>query len=1032
MIAARFEAFCLAWLLAAPFEPRQTLSAASFTTAPGWTVTTAAAPPDVRFPMFACFDERGRLFVAESSGLDLYAELQKLTRKCRIRALEDRDGDGRFESASIFADQLVFPMGLAWHEGKLFVADPPLVVSLEDTDGDGRADRRTPILGDFGHQDNGSLHGLIVGPDGWLYMTMGQPDGYRFKKPDGTVIEGKTGALIRCRLDGSDVEVVCRGFENLIEIDFMPSGEIIGTDNWFTLPAAGVRDALVHLVEGGLYPLAATQKGTPMLISGPFLPAIASYPAVALSGFTRGRNPMLAGPSRNQFYSAQHNTRKVVQHRLVRELDTFRSEDMDFLATEDPDFHPSDVLEDADGSLIVVDTGSWYIHHCPTGRIRQAPAEGGLYRLRPVAGSAPSDPRGLRLDWKSPSVEALAERLRDPREGVSERAALALSRLGSPAVSVLTQGLESNHPPAVREKATWALSRIPGAHESIVRALESPDPVQVVLAARALGRQRLPAAAPALVRLLSDPEPSTRLAAAEALVWCGGPELTPRVIEALSSCRERFIEHALIHFLHRHSTRSELEKLLDHPSFGVQRAALVLLDQPPFLALDGRSAVRKLSASDPALRHAARDALLKHPEWVELALPYLTSITSAATLTPHELELLNEFPAAFASSPRVVEWVAERLGTQSGTGLSGRHTLLRSITLLPATQLPLAWRSALRQNLASPSVQVRRQAVASARALQGADIDQELIGLVRTAAESPEIRAQALSAVILRHRRWPEEVLEFLFERLGPSEPVSTRLESAELLSQTELPSTSFARFLELARRDASLPPSLIITAARRADQNAASAVKTTPPEWSGPFLDFVESWTQNGGHIEALDLEWMRLRLGEPQRIASLHRQLERRTEHLSGLLSELLPLLTGGDPNRGQGLFLGKAICATCHRVGNQGSISGPDLTKVGAIRAGRDLLESLLLPSLSFAQGYEPYHVELKSGESLSGMRVRGPDTLFILRDASGRETRLDSSQISHVRRGTVSVMPEGLLAALTREEIRDLLSFLQQLK
>ena len=199
----------------------------------GFVIEQVAGEPDTVFPMFACFDDRGRLFVAESSGLDLYAEISAGTRKCRIRMLEDRDGDGRFETSSVFADKLVFPMGLVWRDGKLYVADPPDLVTYEDTDGDGRADQRTVILTGFGHKDNGSLHGLTFGPDGLLYMTMGSPDGYKLKRKDGSVLEGESGALIRCRPDGSDPEVLCRGFENLVEVVWTPRGEAIGTDNWF-------------------------------------------------------------------------------------------------------------------------------------------------------------------------------------------------------------------------------------------------------------------------------------------------------------------------------------------------------------------------------------------------------------------------------------------------------------------------------------------------------------------------------------------------------------------------------------------------------------------------------------------------------------------------------------------------------------------------------------------------------------------------------------------------------------------------------
>ena len=78
-----------------------------------FTVALAAGEAAVRFPMFATFDDRGRLFVAESAGGDLYEELKTQTRRCRISVLEDRDGDGVFETAQVFAEKLVCPMGLA-------------------------------------------------------------------------------------------------------------------------------------------------------------------------------------------------------------------------------------------------------------------------------------------------------------------------------------------------------------------------------------------------------------------------------------------------------------------------------------------------------------------------------------------------------------------------------------------------------------------------------------------------------------------------------------------------------------------------------------------------------------------------------------------------------------------------------------------------------------------------------------------------------------------------------------------------------
>ena len=114
----------------------------------GFSIERVAGPPEIQFPMFATLDDRGRLFVAESSGLDLYAELTNLTRKCRISMLEDRDGDGRYEHARVFADQLVFPMGLCWRDGCLYVCDPPEIVAY-DINEDGTAGTRQDDPGEF-------------------------------------------------------------------------------------------------------------------------------------------------------------------------------------------------------------------------------------------------------------------------------------------------------------------------------------------------------------------------------------------------------------------------------------------------------------------------------------------------------------------------------------------------------------------------------------------------------------------------------------------------------------------------------------------------------------------------------------------------------------------------------------------------------------------------------------------------------------------------------------------------------------------
>ncbi|MBI4605752.1 MAG: dehydrogenase, partial [Planctomycetes bacterium] len=583
----------------------------------GFSVELAAGAPAVVFPMFAAADDRGRLFVAESSGGDLYAELAALTRRCRVSLLEDRDADGRFESMRVFAEGLVFPMGLAWRDGRLYVADPPELVALEDADGDGRADRRAVVLEGFGHTDNGSLHGLVFGPDGLLYMTLGSPDGYRIRREDGSWLEGSSGALIRSRPDGSRPEVLCRGFENLVEIEFLPAGEVIGTDNWFQLPQGGVRDALVHLVEGGLYPRHEdSPRGTRYPVTGPMLPPVSLFPAVASSGIARCRGAAFPPAMRGSLFTAQHNARRVQRHVLERDGSTFRSRDEDFVTSDDPDFHPSDVLEDADGSLLVVDTGGWYVQHCPTGRIRDSRAPGGIYRVRWVAAPKVDDPWGLAVPWDRAGVEDLARLLGDGRQEVRAKAQRALAARGEAAVPALEailaapgRGLAGD--PA-KEGAVWALHAVPGdaALAALRRGLETLDADLAALCARAIGLREDRTAATALALRLFLEEEHVRLAAAEALARCGGAGQVRALLGALGGRADRFLEHALVHALFRLAGQAALEAALERPSPRVQRAALLLLEQPPRRGAPRDAVIARLASEDGPLRETAVKVLL--------------------------------------------------------------------------------------------------------------------------------------------------------------------------------------------------------------------------------------------------------------------------------------------------------------------------------------------------------------------------------------------------------------------------------------
>jgi len=221
----------------------------------------AAGPPLVERPIMAGFDERGRLYVADSSGVNLKIDELKKNPPHRIVRLEDVDGDGRFDRSVVFADKMTFPMGALWHDGALFVCAPPSVWRLRDLDGDGAADERVELVSGFGSIGNAAdIHGPFLGPEGRIWWTDGR-HGHNIRRADGSVMSGKAARIFRCKPDGSELEVVCGGgMDNPVEIDFTEEGEPIVTvpllhasprridsTNWsFTTPCAPARQARIR------------------------------------------------------------------------------------------------------------------------------------------------------------------------------------------------------------------------------------------------------------------------------------------------------------------------------------------------------------------------------------------------------------------------------------------------------------------------------------------------------------------------------------------------------------------------------------------------------------------------------------------------------------------------------------------------------------------------------------------------------------------------------------------------------------------
>src|SRR5262245_32897622 len=159
-----------------PLTPAE--EAKTFRLATGFRMELVAAEPNVIDPVALSFDENGRLYVAEMSGYPNAGIGTGEISSGKIRLLEDRDGDGIFEKSTLFAEGLRFPMSVLRAKGGIIVAVAPEIIYLEDTDGDGKADKKRVLYTGFDLANIQQLvNSLTWGLDGWVYGTAGSNGG---------------------------------------------------------------------------------------------------------------------------------------------------------------------------------------------------------------------------------------------------------------------------------------------------------------------------------------------------------------------------------------------------------------------------------------------------------------------------------------------------------------------------------------------------------------------------------------------------------------------------------------------------------------------------------------------------------------------------------------------------------------------------------------------------------------------------------------------------------------------------------------
>lgn len=934
----------------------------------GFEVELIAGPPLVERPVSASFDDRGRLYVTDSSGSNDKPDKQVTNPTHRVRRLEDTDGDGRFDKSVVFADKVMFPQGCLWYDRSVYVAGPPSIWKFTDTDDDGIADQREEwFKGGTLTGCANDIHGPYLGPDGYLYWTKGAFAEQSHTLGNGRKLNDRAAHIYRARPDGSDLDVVMSGgMDNPVEVAFTAEGETIFTSTFIDFSQPGFRDGIAHAVYGGVFGKQndVLEDGRVKRTGPDLLHPFYEAGNAAECGLCRYESDVFGADYRDNLFATSFNLHKVTRHILRFKGATYASTDSDFLVSDSTDFHPTDVLDDADGSLLVVDTGGWYKLCCPSSQLAKPDVLGAIYRVRKKGAPKLSD---------------------SARHMTYVRMVMPRGFQGPYAVLI---GARKNPRP---ENRSWFVETLSSYRNS--------EPDSKAHAVRA---------------------------ATEGLGRLGDKESIPLILETIgSSANDLVLEQCLIRALidmdGAASTRAGLKA--DKPA--IQRAALIALDQMDNSDLKASDVLPFLSASNERLRTAANWIVGHHPDWGGALAGFFRKRLSAQHLPDAQCDTMQHQLAQLARNPAIQELLGE-ISADAASPNEIRLVALRAMAQASLKEIPGPWTNALPRAIADRDDVIVRAAVAAIHALPAAktnafDFSPQLLRVGRDSSRSAEVRLDALAAMREGLTSIEPELFDFLRSNLDPAGLPVTRMTAATVLGRAKFSEEQLLTLAEGLKTVGPLEISMLINAFDHAATEAVGlkfvAALNQSKGLSGLRVDILKPKLEKFSVI---------VREQGKALLTKLNADLEKQKAHLD----ELLASLPQGDVRRGQAVFNSpKTACSACHTVGYLGGKVGPDLTSIGQARTERDLLEAVVYPSASFVRSYEPIIVATKSGDDYSGVLKKDAPDEIVLATGPNVEVRIARSDITEMRPGTVSVMPAGLDEQLSRQELSDLVAFLK---
>jgi putative membrane-bound dehydrogenase-like protein len=931
-----------------------------------------AAEPEIESPVAMAFDEDGRLWVVEMrdypNGPTAGAGPQG-----RIRVLEDRDGDGRYERSTIFADRLLFANGLLpWRDGVLVTAAPH-ILWLRDTDGDGRADRREVLFEGFmAFNPQLRVSHPILGLDGYVYVANGLLGGrvrrpskngraidlggrdFRFdpRQPDRYEAVSGMGQYGNCFDDWGE-RFVCDNRHHLRHI--VLENHYLKRNPYLAVPAVLEDVSDLELGDAGagarVFPRSRNWT-TSNLHAGHFTSACSVF---------LYRGDLLPSEYRSSAFTCEPAGNLAHREVLRPNGAAFRShpvpKDAEFFASSDDWCRPVFLADGPDGALYMVDMYRAVIEHpewMPPEQkqrpdLNEGKDRGRIWRIVPENHHVrPSQPRLSKAT--NEELVRLLEHENAWWRTTAQR--LLLQRDDPRSVGALRRLAESSQKPVARVTAAWLLDCLNRLDKDLLLRLladEHPRVRETALKLIEHHVSEMKDLPDAVARLADDADPRVRFQAALTL----GEWNSDRILSALARIALRDAADPW--------TRQAIASSVPNRAGGL----LTNLLRPPFRFSEQIKPDRLAFVHDLAALAGAR----QDSDEVMQVLEALFAITDDGS----------------------TRWQAAGLdGLARGMGRRG--------TRLSDFLVSLSSDAGIKKRVAPLQERVDRLFAWLAEQASAATLDRrERLQAVPLLAHAPWNQAEPVLRRLLEERT--DQELRLAAVHSLASHP---RKEVAPLLLE------SWAGYTPAVRRE-------VLEAVFQRGERVVS------------LLEQIES-----GKIPASELDPTRIRQLLDNRKADI-RQRARKIlqkelpEERQRVLQRYRGALTNkGSMERGREVF--RKNCATCHRIAGTGILVGPDISDTRT-KTAEQLLNDILNPNAAIDNNYVNYLVTTRSGKVLSGIIVSETASSVTLRRAENQTDTVLRSDIEDIRSTGQSLMPEGLEKTISLDEMSDLLNFLK---